>query len=275
MSYLQAAILALVQGITEFLPISSSAHLILVPYLFDWPDQGLAFDIATNTGSLVAVMIYFRRDLWAIVRAGVASLPTLADRRAWSAWGPDTRLAWAVALGTVPLAIAGLLLADLVAGVLRSPMVIATTSILFGLVLGWADKAGAKSRELERLDWKDTVLVGVAQAVALIPGTSRSGITMTAGLARGLDREAAARFSFLLAVPAGILVALHDLLLIAQGEVPAGDLGPMLVGLLLAGVSAYVVIGWLLAWLKRQSMTIFVVYRVALGLLIFAVLFWT
>jgi undecaprenyl-diphosphatase len=273
MTYLQAAVLALVQGVTEFLPISSSAHLILVPYLADWPDQGLAFDIATNTGSLVAVILYFRRDLMEILKAGFASLPELVSAEARRRWSPEKRLAWAVALGTVPVAVVGLLAADFIEDELRSPVVIATTSIVFGLLLWWADRAGSRGRDLERLGVWDTIVVGVSQALALIPGTSRSGVTMTAGMARGLDREAAARFSFLLAVPVGILVALHDLVKIVGGEVPAEDLGPMLLGFVLAGVSAYVVIGWLLSWLKRQSMTVFVVYRVVLGLVLFALVF--
>lgn len=273
MTYLQAAVLALVQGVTEFLPISSSAHLILVPYLADWPDQGLAFDIATNTGSLVAVILYFRRDLAEILEAGFASLPELLDGDARRRWSPDKRLAWAVVLGTVPVAVAGLLAADWIENDLRSPVVIAATSIVFGLLLWWADRAGSRSRDLDRLGVWDTVVVGLSQALALVPGTSRSGVTMTAGMARGLDREAAARFSFLLAVPVGILVALHDLVKIVGGEVPADDLGPMFLGFVLAGVSAYGVIGWLLAWLKRQSMTVFVVYRVVLGLVLLLVYF--
>lgn len=270
MSPVQALVLALVQGITEFLPISSSAHLILAPYLFGWRDQGLAFDIATNTGTLLAVIAYFRRDLAELVR-GLWS--GLRGREAGTVEGlPPMRLLLALIVGTVPVALAGLLAADWVSTAGRSPGLIATTSIVFGIALGWSDRAGSRRRDLSSLRLGEALLVGLAQAVALIPGTSRSGITMTAALALGFDRPAAARFSFLLAIPVGVLATLYDLVQIARGEVPVGDLGAMAIGLVASAVAAYLVIGVLLAWLRRQTMTPFVVYRVVLGLVIFAVL---
>lgn len=269
MTYLQAIVLALVQGITEFLPISSSAHLVLVPYVFGWPDQGLGFDVATNTGTLLAVIAYFRRELADVTKAGLLSLrPGAPPTR-------DARLAWAVALGTIPVGIAGLLAHDWVETAGRNPSIIAATSIGFGLLLWWADRAGSRARELESLRWGDAVVVGLAQALAIIPGTSRSGITMTAGLFRGFTREDAARFSFLLYVPVGVLAgALEAWDFFREGGTLAepGTLGPTLLGFALAGVSAYLAIGALLAWVRRASLTVFVVYRIVLGLVIVAVL---
>jgi undecaprenyl-diphosphatase len=266
MTLLQALVLALVQGITEFLPISSSAHLILAPYLFGWPDQGLAFDVATNTGTLLAVVVYFRRDLADLVRG------LLRPAEHGEVEGmPARRLLWALVLGTVPVAVAGLLLDDWVAGAARDPLLIAGTSIGFGLLLWAADRLGRRRRGLATLTLADAVLVGLAQALALVPGTSRSGVTMTAALALGYRRPAAARFSFLLAIPVGVLATGYDVLQVALGVVPAGDLAAMAVGLVVSAVSAYLVIGALLAWLERQTMTPFVVYRVALGLVILAV----
>lgn len=269
MTYLQAVVLALVQGTTEFLPISSSAHLVLVPYLFGWPDQGLGFDVATNTGTLLAVIAYFRRELVDVTKAGLASL------RPGAPFTRDARLAWAVALGTIPVGIAGLLAHDWVETAGRNPSIIATTSIGFGLLLWWADRAGSRGRELESLRWGDAVVVGLAQALAIIPGTSRSGITMTAGLFRGFTREDAARFSFLLYVPVGVLAAgkvTWDFFQEGGSLTAGGSLGPTLVGFALAGISAYLAIGALLAWVRRASLTIFVVYRIVLGVVIFAVL---
>jgi undecaprenyl-diphosphatase len=266
MSILRAVVLALVQGVTEFLPISSSAHLILVPYLLGWPDQGLSFDIATNTGTLLAVVLYFRRDLAALARG------LLRPAEHGEVEGmPPRRLLWALALGTVPVAAAGLAFHDWIATAGRDPLIIAATSIGFGVLLWAADHWGPRRRELGSLTLADAVLVGLAQALALVPGTSRSGVTMTAALALGYRRPAAARFSFLLAIPVGVLATGYDLLKVATGGVPPDDLLAMAVGMVVSAVSAYLVIGALLAWLERQTMTPFVVYRVALGLVILAV----
>jgi len=271
MSYAQAVVLALVQGVTEFLPISSSAHLVLVPHLFGWPDQGLGFDIATNTGTLVAVVLYLRRELVRVTVAGLGSIGGF--RRGERRLSVDARLAWAVAVGTVPVVVAGLLAYDLVAGAARSPLVIAVTSIGFGVLLWWADRVGARRRALEELSWWDTAVVGCAQALALIPGTSRSGITMTAGLGQGFTREDAARFSFLLYVPVGVLAAGKALFEAWKGGFDVGAVGPTVVGFLVSAVSAYLAIGALMAWVRRQSLTVFVVYRVVLGVVILGVLF--
>lgn len=265
MSLLQILVLALVQGITEFLPISSSAHLILVPHLFGWQDQGLHFDVAVNTGTLLAVMLYFRRELLGVTRAGLASL-TESPRR----WGPEARLGWAVLLATIPVGVCGLLFYDAIATSLRSPVVIAVDSILFGLLLWWADRAGSRRRGIGELRWRDGVVVGLAQALALLPGTSRSGVTMTAGLASGLDRPGAAHFSMLLAVPVSLLAAAKDLWELVQAPPATSEILSLLLAGAVAAVSAYAVIGWLLRWLHSQSFTVFVVYRVLLGLVILA-----
>lgn len=261
MSLLQAVVLALVQGITEFLPISSSAHLILLPFLVGWPDQGLAFDIAVNTGTLLAVIAYFRRDLADLAKGLLGGDETVEGL-------PPRHFLAALVVGTLPVALAGLLLADWVATAGRSPLLIATTSIGFGLLLGAADLLGRRRRGLPALTLTDALLVGLAQALALVPGTSRSGVTMTVALALGFSRPAAARFSFLLAIPVGVLATGYDLLQVVGGDVPAAELAPMLVGLVTAAVSAYLIIGALLAWLRRQTMTPFVVYRVLLGVAI-------
>ncbi|MCB1056225.1 MAG: undecaprenyl-diphosphate phosphatase [Acidobacteria bacterium] len=263
MSLLQIVVLALVQGVTEFLPISSSAHLILVPHVFGWADQGLHFDVAVNTGTLVAVILYFRAELVRVTRAGLGSITR--PPRTWSA---EARLGWIVALATIPVAVCGLLFYDAISTTLRSPVVIAVDSILFGLLLLWADRVGARRRDVGEVRWSDGVVVGLAQALALLPGTSRSGVTMTAGLATGLDRPASAHLSMLLAVPVGLLAAAKDLWEVAQAPPPGSELAAMALAAVLAAVSAYLVIGWLLRWLERQTYTLFVVYRVLLGVLI-------
>ncbi|MDZ7585685.1 MAG: undecaprenyl-diphosphate phosphatase [Thiobacillus sp.] len=256
MDFFQTLILALVQGITEFLPISSSAHLILAPVLFGWEDQGLAFDVAVHAGTLLAVILYFRVQLAHMAVAGAGSL---AGR-----WTPDAKLAWAVVLATLPVVVAGLLFKDVVEGPLRGPLVIATTTITFGLLLWWADVRGSKSRDEYSVTWRDAVLVGLAQAIALIPGTSRSGITITAALLLGLKREAAARFSFLLSIPtllaSGVLVT-RDLL---ESADPV-DWNVLLLGSALAALSAYLCIHFFIRLLERTGMLPYVIYRLLLG----------
>lgn len=264
MDYLQTILLALVQGITEFLPISSSAHLILVPVITGWPDQGLAFDVAVHLGSLVAVIVYFRHEL---ARMTLAGLGSFAGR-----WSPDAKLAWAVVLGTIPVVIAGLLGKEYVEGVLRGPLVIGTTAILFGLLLWWADVTGKRQRDEFTVGWRDALLVGLAQALALIPGTSRAGITITAGLMLGLTREAAARFSFLLSIPtllaSNVLIG-RDLL---RESAPV-DWWGLGLGAIVAAVSAYTCIHLFIRLLARTGMLPYVIYRVLLGVILFW-MFW-
>ena len=262
MDPVQLLVLALVQGITEFLPISSSAHLILVPVLTDWPDQGLAFDIAVHLGTLVAVVGYFRQRVLRLVVAG-ARAPFTAEP------GTDGRLAWLLVLGTVPVGLAGLLLQDVVETSLRGPLVIAAASIAFGLLLWWSDRGGGGERDEDSLGWRDALVIGVFQAIALIPGTSRSGITMTAGLLLRLERAAAARFSFLLSIPVIVLSGLLQIveLLAGGGRV---DWATLLAGTVLAAIAAWTCIHLFLQFIERLGMTPFVVYRVALGLVLIA-----
>ena len=265
MDWIHATILGLIQGITEFLPISSSGHLILLPHLFKWQDQGLIFDVATNTGSLLAVLVFFRKD---IVRLTTGFFRSVRPRGLSA--NPDGVLAWAIVLGTVPVGLAGLAFQHQIATLARNPIVIATTSILFGLLLGWADKKGTRNRKLADVNWKDALVIGLYQALALIPGTSRAGITMTAGLFSGFNREASARFSFLLAIPVGILAGSLEFLDVLRLQPTPNEWMLMGLGVAVSALSAFAVIHWLLDWVKRQTLTVFVIYRMILGIVIFA-----
>jgi undecaprenyl-diphosphatase len=261
--WLQILVLALVQGLTEFLPISSSAHLILSPYLFGFPDQGLAFDVAVHVGSLGAVTAYFWPEL---LRIAQAMLGQAAGRPATT----EARLGWLIILATVPVVIAGLLLKGLVETEFRSPLLIAGTTIAFGLALLWADLTGRRQRDEHSLSLRDALVIGLMQAVALVPGTSRSGITMTAGLLLGLTREAAARFSFLLSIPtilmSGGLVTLE--LITSETYVDWLDL---FLALCLSFLAAYACIALFLKVIERIGMLPFVVYRLVLGVVIVAI----
>ncbi len=259
MDILQIIVLALVQGLTEFLPVSSSAHLILVPVLTGWQDQGLAFDVAVHVGTLSAVVIYFRKEIGQMFFAWMASLKGKHTE--------DSRLAWGVLIGTIPVGLVGLLFKDYISGNLRSELVIAATTIIFGLLLWYADWSGRRNRDEHSLSWKDIVIIGCAQAIALIPGTSRSGITITAGLMLGLTAQAAARFSFLLSIPVIVLaggVETLDYLEVASID----DMNDLIIGALISAVSAYLCIHYFLMLLERVGMTPFVIYRLLLGVLL-------
>ena len=256
--WLQGMILAVVQGLTEFLPISSSAHLVLPAQVLGWPDQGLAFDVAVHVGSLLAVILYFRADLFSLATGSVAALRTRH-------WNHQASMVFYLFLGTIPVGLAGLLLDGWIEAEMRSVAVIASTTILFGLLLGWADQ---REHGQAHLNIRIACLVGLAQALAIIPGTSRSGVTMTVGLLCGLDRQTAARFSFLLSIPviaaAGLLKTMQ---LAALGEqVPWGLL---LSAALLAGLTAYACIAVFLRLLDRVGLMPFVIYRCLLGILLF------
>lgn len=259
----QLIILSLVQGITEFLPISSSAHLILahevVPH---WEDQGLAFDVAAHVGSLIAVIIYFRKE---IAKMWFAFGKSLTGQHS-----PDSKLAWAVLLGTIPVGLAGLLFKDFIEIELRSPLVIAAATIFFGLILVLAEFLSRKQRNEYSLRIIDIVFIGVAQALALIPGTSRSGITISAGLFLGLTPEAAARFSFLLSIPVIVLAGgleIRDLII----EPERVDWIVLIIGTLLSGLSAFLCIHYFLKFIQRIGMIPFMVYRVILGIILFII----
>ena len=261
MELTQVLALAILQGLTEFLPISSSAHLILLPILGHWPDQGLAFDVAVHLGTLGAVVSYFREEL---VRMGRDWLQSLTTRQLLG----ESRLAWAVLFGILPVGLAGLALNDAAQGVLRSPQVIAWSTVSFGILLAYADITGKRQRNEHALTWHDVLLIGLAQALALIPGTSRSGITITAGLLLGLTREGAARFSFLLSIPVILLAgSLEGLRLLEQTE--AINWQALALGTLVAGLCAYACIHYFLKFLQRISMLPFVIYRLLLGGLLF------
>jgi len=262
MDPLQIVVLAIVQGITEFLPISSSGHLILVPYFTHWPDQGLEFDLSVHIGTLSAIVIYFRRTLLEMARDWIGSV---VQRREVG----HSRLAWAVLFGTIPAGIVGLLFRHTIETTLRSPLVVACTTIGFGVLLFAADRLHGQ-RDERSLGWLDVLVIGCAQALALVPGTSRSGITITAGLARGLSRAAAARFSFLLAVPVMTAAGLAELL----GYAPAGsvDVSAIAGGALLSAVTGLACIHYFLKWLTRFGVWPYVVYRLVLGSVLFATL---
>lgn len=261
MSDLQVLILALVQGLTEFLPISSSGHLILSPHLFGFADQGLAFDVAVHFGSLIAVIAFFRHDVWRIALGWTSSLTPAGSSSA------ESRLGWAIIVGTLPVVVGGLLLKSLVEGELRAPWVIAATTVVFGLLLGWADIKARRQRDIDQLGIRDALLIGASQVLALIPGTSRSGITMTTGLMLGFTRETASRFSFLLAIPtilASSLLVTRDLL---QAQQPV-DWNALGLGVVLSGIAAYLAIHFFLRFIERIGMWPFVIYRLLLGGLI-------
>jgi undecaprenyl-diphosphatase len=267
MDSLQIAILALVQGLTEFLPISSSAHLILVPCLFGFTDQGLAFDVAVHVGTLIAVIAYFRGELESIARDVVHGL------RPGQRPPANARLGWMIAIATLPVVGAGFLIKDAVETTLRTPLVIAATTIGFGLLLWIGDLRGTRRRDEYSIDWKDALLIGVFQSLALIPGTSRSGSTITAGLFLGMTREAASRFSFLLAIPAISLSAAfvtHELILSPETV----NWGVLSLGALLSFLTAFLCIHFFLKVIERVGMWPFVLYRFALGTLILASVVW-
>ncbi len=261
MDIIQAIALALLQGLTEFLPISSSAHLILLPIVSGWQDQGLAFDVAVHVGTLTAVVAFYRKDVYQI---GLAWLQSITGK----GLSEEGKLAWYVIIGTIPVGLVGILLPDTIKEAMRSPLVIASTTIIFGLLLWIAEKFAKEHRDSITL--MDAILVGCFQAIALIPGTSRSGITITGGLFSGLKREQAARFSFLLSIPvitlAGLMLSKD---LIESNQPVQWDM--MAVGAVLSAVVAYLSIGWFLKLLQKIGMIPFVYYRLILGILLFAI----
>ena len=257
MEFLQILILAVVQGLTEFLPVSSSAHLVLVPWLTDWQDQGLAFDVAVHFGTLIAVVVYFRQEVKNVTVACIGSVTG-------AGMSTDARLGWMIAVATLPAIFTGLFLSGGVETYARSPKVIAFTTIIFGALLLLADRLGKQTRNEQSLSFTDALIIGVAQAIALIPGTSRSGITITAALALGLSRQAAARFSFLMSIPTITCALLYLLLKMYKNSVPIEWLS-MLLGAVLAAISAYFCIHFFIRLLERLGMLPFVIYRFLLG----------
>lgn len=266
MSWFEAILLGLVQGLTEFLPVSSSAHLrIIGPLLPSGGDPGAAFTAITQLGTEAAVLLYFRKDIWRIITAWLAAFGQPLAKQ-----DTDARMGWFIILGTIPIVVMGLLFHSAIESVLRNLYITATMLIVFALVLALADIKGKKKRELSTLTWKHAVLFGLAQAMALIPGVSRSGGTITGGLLMGYSREAAARYSFLLAIPAVIASGLYQLFKSwGQASVAAA---PTLLATVVAFISGYAVIVVFLKWISHHSYLIFVAYRILLGLLVFGLL---
>ena len=265
MDFFQILILALVQGVTEFLPISSSGHLILAPHLFGFADQGLSLDVAVHLGSLIAVVSYFRKDIVAIFGGWLkALLPGGSQTQ-------ESRLGWAVLIGVLPIVATGTLVKQIVENDLRSAALIAATTIGFGLLLGWADSSARRERGLSEITLRDGFLIGLAQILALIPGTSRSGITITAALMLGMTREAASRFSFLLAIPTIFGSSLFVSLELLRHE-PTADWQSLGLGVALSALSAYVCIHLFLRFIEQIGMWPFVLYRLLLGTVIIALM---
>ncbi len=261
MDLIQLIILSLIQGITEFLPVSSSAHLILVPLLTHWQDQGLAIDIAAHFGSLFAIAFYLRKDILRILIAGFDSIKEkeIATQ--------DSRLFWYLAIASLPVLVAGFLLSDFVSTNLRDPLIIAYASIGFGLLLWYADVKGKQLRKIDSINLRDAILIGLTQILALVPGTSRSGITMTAALMLGLDRVSAARFSFLMAVPIILAAGCYESLKLILSEVSV-DIFNFSVTALLSAISALLAIHVFMKFLDKVGMLPFVIYRVVLGVVL-------
>jgi undecaprenyl-diphosphatase len=263
-SVLEAIVLGITQGLTEFLPISSTAHLRIVPAFAGWEDPGAAFTAVVQLGTMAAVLLYFRDDLLRIARAWLRSLRDPEARREL-----DARLGWYIVLGTIPIGIFGLAFKDQIENGARDLYLIGVALIVLGLVLLAAEEVGTKRRSIEDIDRRDGILVGLAQALALVPGVSRSGATISAGLFLGFDRPSAARYSFLLSVPAVVLSGLFEFLSILDGsEDTQVGLGALALATFLAFVVGYASIAFLLRFLVRHSTVVFVVYRVALGALV-------
>lgn len=262
MGFAAAVLLGILQGLTEFLPVSSSAHLILARAFFGWEvpaDFALAFDVALHIGTLVAILIYFQREIAAMVRAIPSALTGGTD--------PASRLIWRIAVGTVPAVIVGLLFNDYIEERLRTPAVAATMLAIGAVVMFAAERAGAQERTEESLTWADAILIGIAQACALIPGVSRSGATISLGLFLGIRRDAAARYTFLLAIPAILAAAAKEGLELRHMHVSTYNLELMVVGIIVSGVVGYLTIKYFLRFLAGHRLDVFAYYRVALAAL--------
>jgi undecaprenyl-diphosphatase len=265
MTVIQAIILGIVQGLTEFLPISSSGHLLLVPWLFNWhflldnPGLNKTFDVALHLGTFVAVLVYFWREVGKLIAAWVRSIGrrSLAD--------PMAKLAWLLILSTVPAAIVGVALESFIEDRLGKPWIIAIAMIVFAGFMYLVDHIAKLDRELDSLTWFDAVLIGCAQALALCPGVSRSGVTMMTGMLLRLDRESAARYSFLLSIPVIGGAAAYKALEVAKDGLPAGTAMPFAVGMVSAAISGLAAIWFVLAYLKRHNFNLFVLYRIVVG----------
>jgi undecaprenyl-diphosphatase len=263
---LKAVVLGTLQGLTEFLPISSSAHLRIFPELLGWGDPGAAFTAVIQIGTELAVLLYFRKDIWRIATAWVKSLYRPEFRGHL-----DSRMGWFIIIGSLPIVVLGVLLKDVIERDFRNLWIIGTTLIVLGIILGIADRVGAESKQIRQLSLRDAVLMGAAQACALVPGVSRSGATISMGRFLGYEREAATRYAFLLAIPAVVGAGLFEL-----KEIPNGDntygWGPTIVATVVSFVVGYAAIAWLLRYVSTRSYLPFVLYRIGLGTVVLVLL---
>jgi undecaprenyl-diphosphatase len=267
MTIFQAIVFGAVQGLTEFLPISSTAHLILLPWALGWPDPGLSFDVALHLGTLVALLIYFRADWIALVGSAFGILRGRTQ-------APDARMAMQIVVATIPGAIAGALFEHKVEDALRAPQVIALMLIALALVLVVAEVVGRRKKSLDEISWGDAIIVGAAQALAIIPGVSRSGVTITAGLFRSMKRDTAARFSFYLSTPIiGGAVAKKMLDIMKEGAT-IDQLTPFFIGIIVSGIVGYMAIAFMMRYLQTRTTYLFVYYRIALGIAVYLAI-WT
>jgi undecaprenyl-diphosphatase len=267
MSLLEVIVLGIIQGLTEFLPISSTAHLVLIPQFLNWPDPGLSFDIALHVGTLIAVLIYFFRDWLQIIIQGLGGNfgtdPGLRRNR---------MLLWLLILGTIPAGIAGLIFQKQADSTLRTPIIIGTSMVVIGIFMWWADRAGRQQKEMGHVSMADAAVIGVAQILSVIPGVSRSGITISAGMLRNLDRQTAARFSFLLSTPIILGAALKDAwdLFRHEGGVPHEMQVAFGVGILVSAITGGLTIAFFLNFLRRHGLAFFVAYRIIFGIIVIA-----
>jgi undecaprenyl-diphosphatase len=269
MPLLQVIVLGIIQGLTEFLPISSTAHLVVIPKLLGWPDQGLAFDIALHVGTLVAVLIYFFRDWLQVIAQGLGLQVTGRD----PGLERNRALLWLLVLGTIPAGVAGLLFQKKAETLWREDLwVIAGTSIGVALIMWMAEKLGRRQKDLGHTSVFDSIVIGLAQACAVVPGVSRSGSTISAGLLRDMDRQAAARFSFLLSTPVIGAAALKDFydLIKHEGGFPAEMRVPFLLGIAVSAITGSLAIGFFMNFLRRGSLNVFVLYRLVFGIMVVA-----
>ena len=269
MPLLQVVVLALIQGITEFLPISSTAHLALAPWLLGWADPGLTFDIALHVGTLIAILIYFFRA-WLQIIAQAIGIRYGED----DALRRNPGLLWLLVIGSIPIGVFGYIFGKQAETTWRSPFVIGTMMVVVGILMWLGERVGSRKKDLSAVSFTDSLAIGAAQAIAIIPGTSRSGITITAGLFRNLDRPTAARFSFLLSVPAiGAAAAKALLDLMKHGGIPAGMHTPLALGIVISAVSGLAVIALLLRFLQRHTLYFFIYYRIIFGIIVIALAF--
>jgi len=265
MTWLQIIVLAIVQGLTEFLPISSSGHLILVPTFFDWTDQGLSFDVAVHFGSLGAVCVFFRNDIAGLFRGA-------GDILAGRSETLQARMAWCIGVGTIPAAIVGLTLAGWIGANLRNPAIVVVTLAAYAVLMALADRFAPRARDISSIRIKDAVIVGLAQALALVPGTSRSGITITAGRLLGFRRQDAARFSVLLSAPGILLATIYEVVKLVTGDMQVAWEN-LAVAALISGIVAYLSIDFFMRFVSVLGLLPFAIYRLLLAAVILYVIY--